>query len=162
MVPARAARYLLTFTPTAQGGSGVKVEELMTRDPATLRPESTCTEAAVLMKSKDCGSLPVVKDGKLVGIVTDRDIVVRVVAGKKDPTRMAVSEIMTAAPVTVASAMRAEDASKLMSDKQVRRLPVVDDGRLVGILTIGQLARRESVNAVGETLKEVSQPTAKR
>ena len=140
----------------------MKVEELMTRDPATLRPESTCTEAAALMKSKDCGSLPVVKDGKLVGIVTDRDIVLRVVAGTKDPTRIAVSEIMTAAPVTIAPATRAEDASKLMSEKQVRRLPVVDDGRLVGILTIGQLARRESVNAVGETLKEVSQPAAKR
>ena len=140
----------------------MNVEELMTRDPATLRPESMCTEAAALMKSNDCGSLPVVKDGKLVGIVTDRDIVLRVVAGKKDPTRTAVSEIMTTAPVTVAPAMRAEDASKLMSEKQVRRLPVVDGGRLVGILTIGQLARRESVDAVGETLKEVSQPTAKR
>jgi CBS domain-containing protein len=104
----------------------------------------------------------VVKDGKLVGIVTDRDIVLRVVAGKKDPAHVAVSEIMTASPVTVAPAMRAEDASKLMSEKQVRRLPVVDSGRLVGILTIGQLARRESVNAVGETLKEVSQPAAKR
>jgi CBS domain-containing protein len=140
----------------------VKVEELMTRDPATLRPESTCAEAAALMKSKDCGSLPVVKDGKLVGIVTDRDIVVRVVAGKRDPTETAVSVIMTGAPVTVAPAMRAEDASKLMSEKQVRRLPVLDNGRLVGILTIGQLARRESVNAVGETLKQVSQPAPKR
>lgn len=140
----------------------MKVEELMTRDPATVRPESTCTEAAVLMKNKDCGSLPVVQDGRLVGIVTDRDIVLRAVAGKKDPARVPVSEIMTAAPATIASATRAEDASKLMSEKQVRRLPVVDGGRLVGILTIGQLARRESVNAVGETLKEVSQPAAKR
>jgi CBS domain-containing protein len=114
------------------------------------------------MKSKDCGSLPVVKDGKLVGIVADRDIVLRAVADRKDPSRMAVSEIMTAGPATVALATRAEDASKLMSDKQVRRLLVVDAGRLIGILTIGQLARRESVNAVGETLKEVSQPAAKR
>jgi len=140
----------------------VKVEELMTRDPATLRPESTCTEAAALMKSKDCGSLPVVKDGKLVGIVTDRDIVLRVVAGKKDPTRIAVSEIMTPGPTTVSPDMKAEDASKLMSEKQVRRLPVVENGRLVGILAIGQVARHESANAAGETLKEVSQPAAKR
>ena len=140
----------------------MKVEELMTRDPATLRPESTCSEAASLMKSKGCGSLPVVKDGKLVGILTDRDIVVRGVAGGKDPTHLAVSEIMTAGPITVAPGMKAEDASKLMSKGQVRRLPVVEGGRLVGILAIGQLARSESATAAGETLKEVSQPAAKR
>jgi CBS domain-containing protein len=140
----------------------VKVEELMTRDPATLRPDSTCSEAAVLMKREDCGSLPVVKDGRLVGIVTDRDIVVRGVAGGKDPTHLAVSEVMTSGPITIAPGMNAEEASKLMSEKQVRRLPVVDGGRLVGILAIGQLARHESANVAGETLKEVSQPAAKR
>ena len=134
----------------------------MTRDPATLGPESTCSEAAALMKRQDCGSLPVVKDGRLVGIVTDRDIVVRGVAGGKDPAHLAVSEIMTPGPTTVSPDMKAEDASKLMSEKQVRRLPVVENGRLVGILAIGQVARHESANAAGETLKEVSQPAAKR
>ena len=140
----------------------MKVEELMTRDPATLGPESTCREAAALMKSEDCGSLPVVQDGKLVGIVTDRDIVLRVVAAGKDPTHLAVSGVMTAGPITVAPDTSSEDASKLMSQKQVRRLPVVKDGRLVGVLAIGQLARHESANAAGTTLKDVSQPTAKR
>lgn len=140
----------------------MKVEELMTRDPVTLRPESTCSEAAAIMKSEDCGSLPVVKDGKLAGIVTDRDIVIRGVAGGKDPTHLAVSEIMTTGPITIAPDMKAEDASKLMSQKQVRRLPVVENGRLVGILTLGQLARHESATAAGETLKDVSRPTAKR
>ena len=140
----------------------MKVEELMTRDPVTLGPESTCSEAARLMKREDCGSLPVVKDGRLVGIVTDRDIVVRGVAGGKDLAQLAVSEIMTPGPTTVAPDMKAEDASKLMSEKQVRRLPVVENGRLVGILAIGQVARHESANAAGETLKEVSQPAAKR
>lgn len=136
----------------------MKVEELMTRDPAMLRPESTCSEAAALMKHKDCGSLPVVKDGKLVGIVTDRDIVVRGVAGGKDPTRLAVSEVMTGGPVSIGPDTTTEDASKLMSEKQVRRLPVVQNGRLVGILAIGQLARHESASAAGTTLKDVSQP----
>jgi len=140
----------------------VKVQELMTRDPVTLGPESTCSEAARLMKREDCGSLPVVKDGRLVGIVTDRDIVVRGVAGGKDLAQLAVSEIMTPGPTTIAPDMKAEDASKLMSEKQVRRLPVVENGRLVGILAIGQVARHESANAAGETLKEVSQPAAKR
>ena len=137
----------------------MKVKELMTRDPATLRPDSTCTDAAALMKREDCGSLPVVKDGTLVGIVTDRDIVLRGVAGGRDLAHLAVSLIMTADPVTVRPDTSAEDASKLMSEKQVRRLPVVEDGRLVGILAIGQLARHESANAAGETLQEVSQPT---
>lgn len=140
----------------------MKVEELMTRDPAILQPESTVAEAAGLMKREDCGSLPVVKDGKLVGIVTDRDIVLRAVAAKKDPAQLSVSEIMSKDPVTVMPDTSAADATKLMSDKQVRRLPVVEDGRLVGILAIGQLARHESANVAGETLKEVSQPTAKR
>lgn len=136
----------------------MKVHELMTRDPAILQPESTVAEAAVVMKREDCGSLPVVKAGKLVGIVTDRDIVLRAVAAKKDPAQLSVSEIMSNDPVIVTSETTADDATKLMSEKQVRRLPVVDDGRLVGILAIGQLARHESAKAVGETLKQVSQP----
>ena len=139
----------------------MKVEELMTRDPATLHPESTCTEAATLMKTRDCGSLPVVQDGKLIGIVTDRDIVIRAVAGGTDPTHLAVSEVMTKAPVSVAPDLKAEDAAKVMSERQVRRLPVVDNGRLVGMLVIGQLARHESADAAGETLKDVSRPAAK-
>ena len=140
----------------------MKVSELMTRDPKTLQPQSTCSDAAALMKREDCGSLPIVKDGKLVGIVTDRDIVIRGVAGGKDMTKLAVSEIMTAGPATVTPDTTAEDASKIMQTKQVRRLPVVENGRLVGILAIGQLARHESLNAAGETLKDVSQPSAKR
>jgi CBS domain-containing protein len=162
--PARAALawFLLAWGFDTRGGSSVKVEELMTRDPATLRPDSTCSEAAAVMKREDCGSLPVVKDGKLVGIVTDRDIVIRALGAGKDPTKLAVTEIMTAGPVTVTPDMMAEDASKLMSKKQVRRLPVVEGGRLVGILVIGQLARRESADAAGETLKEVSRRAAAR
>ncbi|MDP9245018.1 MAG: CBS domain-containing protein [Chloroflexota bacterium] len=140
----------------------MKVEELMTRDPKTLRPDSTCTEAATLMKREDCGSLPVVQDGKLVGIVTDRDIVLRAVAEKKDPATLKMSEIMTKGPATVGPDATAAEASKLMSDKQVRRLPVVDGGKLVGMLVIGQLARHESNSAAGDTLKDVSQPSAKR
>ena len=139
----------------------MKVEQLMTKAPATLRPQSTCTEAAALMKREDCGSLPVVSGDKLAGIVTDRDIVIRVVAAGKDPTHVAVSEVMTADPITVTPGTTAEDASKLMSDKQVRRLPVTDSGRLVGMLVIGQLARHESSSAAGETLKEVSRPAAR-
>ena len=134
----------------------MKVNELMTRDPATVQPGSTATEAAALMKSKDCGSLPIVEGGKVVGIVTDRDIVLRVVAAKKDPATVKISEIMTKGPATIGPEATAADASKLMSDKQVRRLPVVENGKLVGMLVIGQLARHESNSAAGDTLKDVS------
>lgn len=134
----------------------MKVNELMTRDPATVQPGSTATEAAALMKSKDCGSLPIAEGGKLVGIVTDRDIVLRVVAAKKDPAMVKVSEIMTKDPATIGPEATAADASKLMSEKQVRRLPVVENGKLVGMLVIGQLARHESNSAAGDTLKDVS------
>ncbi|MCA1683250.1 MAG: CBS domain-containing protein [Actinobacteria bacterium] len=135
----------------------MKVNELMTRDPATLHPGSTATEAAALMKSKDCGSLPIVEGGRLVGIVTDRDIVLRVVAARKDPATVKISEIMTKDPATVGPEATAAEASKLMSDKQVRRLPVVENTKLVGMLVIGQLARHESNSAAGDTLKDVSQ-----
>ncbi len=134
----------------------MKVNELMTHDPATVQPGSTATEAAALMKSKDCGSLPIVEGGRLVGIVTDRDIVLRVVAAKKDPATLKISEIMTKDPATIGPEATAADASKLMSDKQVRRLPVVENGKLVGMLVIGQLARHESTSAAGDTLKDVS------
>ena len=140
----------------------MKVNELMTRDPAALRSESTATEAATVMKREDCGSVPVVDGGKLVGIITDRDIVLRVVAAKKDPATVKMSEIMTKDPACIGPDTTAAEASKLMSDKQVRRLPVVENGKLVGMLVIGQLARHESNSAAGDTLKDVSQPSPKR
>lgn len=135
-----------------------RIEDVMTREPETLAPNATCGEAATLMRQEDCGSLPVVEDGRLLGIVTDRDIVVRALAEGKDPKTCSVGEVMTADPVTVSPDLSLDDAAKLMADHQVRRLPVVKDGKLVGILAMGQLARRESAKAAGETLKEVSQP----
>lgn len=135
----------------------------MTQDPATLEPTATLGEAATLMKQEDCGSIPIVDGGRLVGIVTDRDIVVRAIAGGKDPKTAKVSEIMSADPVCIAPDTDVEEASKVMADRQIRRLPVVDDGKLIGILVIGQIARREpDEQQTGETLKEISQPKSGR
>jgi CBS domain-containing protein len=133
------------------------VERIMTREPASLEPSSTCGEAATLMKQQDCGSLPIVLDGRLVGIITDRDIVVRAVAAGKDPKTLRVSEIMTADPITIAPDASIDEATQLMAERQVRRLPVVADGRLVGIVVLAQLARSEDERLAGETLKEVSE-----
>lgn len=134
----------------------MKVREIMTREPSTLAPASTIGEAATIMRQDDCGSVPIVDGGRLVGIITDRDIVVRVLAGGKDPKTTRVSDAMTADPVTVGPDSSVDDAQKVMAEHQVRRLPVVEDGRLVGLVVIGQVARRDDAKDVGETLKEVS------
>ena len=140
----------------------MKVRELMTTEPTTVEPKATLGEAATLMKQNDCGSIPVVEGGRLVGIVTDRDIVVRGVATGKDPKTQRVSEVMSADPVTIGPENDVGDAEKKMSDRQIRRLPVVEGGKLVGIIVTAQIARAGNERKVGETLKEISEPTSGR
>ena len=140
----------------------MKVKELMTQDPATLGPNATIGEAATLMKQEDCGSIPIVDDGRLVGIVTDRDIVVRAIAAGREPKRTRISEIMSADPITVRPDDSVDDAEQAMRERQVRRLPVVEDGRLVGIIVTAQLARNESERETGETIKDISEPASGR
>ncbi len=140
----------------------MKVRELMTTEPVTVEPKATLGEVATLMKQEDCGSLPVVEGGRLVGIVTDRDIVVRGVATGKDPKTQRVSEVMSADPVTIGPENDVGDAEKKMSDRQIRRLPVVEGGKLVGIIVTAQIARAGNERKVGETLKEISEPTSGR
>ena len=140
----------------------MKVRDLMTKQPTTVKPDATLGEVAILMKQEDCGSIPVVEGGRLVGIVTDRDIVVRGVATGKDAKTQRVSEIMSADPVAIDPDDDISAAEKIMGDRQIRRLPVVDDGKLVGILVTAQLARAGSERRTGETLKEISEPTSGR
>ena len=136
----------------------MKVKDLMTPQPTVIRPEDMVSQAATLMKQEDCGAIPVVaKDGKLVGIVTDRDIVIRAVAAGRDPRATPVSAVMCADPVTLSPDASADDAEKLMADRQVRRLPVVAGGHLVGLLVTAQLARRGDAREVGETIKGISE-----
>ena len=140
----------------------MKVSDLMTSDPATVGPDDPVGKAATLMREEDCGAIPVVRDGKLVGIVTDRDIAIRAVAEGRDAKTLKVSEIMSADPITVSPDTDGDEASRVMAEHQVRRLPVVQDGHLLGILVTAQLARRESSKAVGETIKEISEPASGR
>jgi CBS domain-containing protein len=114
------------------------------------------------MREEDCGAIPVVRDGVLVGIVTDRDITVRAVAEGRDAKTTPVSEVMSADPVTISAGADVAEAEKLMRERQVRRLPVVDNNRLVGIIVMAQLARRDKPKAVGETLQEISEPASGR
>lgn len=140
----------------------MKVRELMTTEPITVEPKATLGEVATLMKQQDCGSIPIVEGRRLVGIVTDRDIVVRGVAAGKDPKTQHVSEVMSADPVTVGPDDDVTDAEKKMADRQIRRLPVVEGGKLVGIIVTAQIARAGNERKVGETLKEISAATSGR
>ncbi len=138
----------------------MKVRELMTGDPATVDSNATLGEVATLMKQQDCGSIPVVDGGRLVGIVTDRDIVVRAVAAGKDPKTLRVTEVMSAGPITIGPDEDVKRAEKVMADRQIRRLPVVENGSLVGILVTAQIARSENESTTGKTLKEISAPAS--
>lgn len=122
----------------------MQVRELMSRDVVTVSPEETVAVAARLLSRYNIGAVPVCeRDGRLRGVVTDRDIVLRCVAAEKPPEQTAVREIMTRRVLSVSPKDEAEDAAALMAREQVRRLPVAQDGRIVGVLSLGDL----SVNA---------------
>ena len=140
----------------------MKVSELMTREPASVGPDSTLGEAATLMKQEDCGSLPVVEERRLVGIITDRDIVVRAIAAGKDAKTTRVADVMSADPITVRPDDDVDHAEHEMRERQVRRLPVVDDGRLVGMLVTAHIARADRAKDVGQTIEEISKPSGGR
>src|SRR5918994_4327892 len=124
----------------------VRVQQIMTPDPASCTPETTVGEAATLMRDNDCGSIPIVENtttGRLVGTVTDRDLAIRVLAAGKGPD-VPVREAMTADPVTCVPEDEVEDLREVMIGQQVRRVPVVDtDGELVGLVAQADVARED-------------------
>jgi CBS domain-containing protein len=135
------------------------VREIMTADPEQVDIDTNLREALTAMRDLDVGSLPVVAQGKLVGIITDRDITVRVIAEDRNPDGVQVGEALTTNPVTARPQMDVAEASRLMAQHQIRRLPVVDGGRLVGILALGDVAVDASPRTAGAALKEISTPS---
>ena len=136
------------------------VREVMTPGVRTVSPAQTLAEAAEVMKSEDVGSVPVVEEGRLAGIVTDRDIVTRAVAARRDPQTVKVDEVASRDLVTVEPEQDLDEALALMARHQVRRLPVVEEGRLVGMLAQADVALEAKEKKVGETVEEISQPTS--
>jgi CBS domain-containing protein len=116
------------------------VSDLMTTDPVTLPSTASVNEAARLMREHNIGNILIVDDELLAGIVTDRDIVIRSVAQGLDAESTTVGEIGTRGPVTVHADQHAFDAVKKMRSAAVTRLPVVDKGRVLGVISIGDLA----------------------
>jgi CBS domain-containing protein len=135
---------------------GKRIREVMTPSPETVEPGQPVAEAAKLMKQADVGMIPVVKEGQLSGTVTDRDIVLRVIAEGKSTASTTVGEIASGEVVTVDPEQELEEALELMAKHQVRRLPVVENGRLIGVLAQADVAREGDEREVGETVGLIS------
>ncbi|MDF2485970.1 MAG: yhcV [Herbinix sp.] len=139
----------------------MKVRDIMTKDIASLRSDDTIEHAAQLMKQYNCGSLPVCTQDKLIGIITDRDIAVRSVAAGEDVTSKRVGDVMTSEVLFANPETDVNDAAKIMSDRQIRRLPVVENNSLIGIVALGDISLEPVCQESAEdALKNISKPGA--
>jgi CBS domain-containing protein len=136
----------------------MQVRELMTTRIVSVEPLSTVKDAALLMNKHNIGAVPVVENGSVRGMLTDRDIVLRCVAEGKDATNIKVNEICSSGAVSVKSTQSVKDAMHVMSTEQVRRLPVVDDGKIIGMLSFADIAREKSGMELAESISEISMP----
>ncbi|MCS7459433.1 CBS domain-containing protein [Paenibacillus doosanensis] len=134
------------------------LKEIMTKDCATVTLKDNVYEVAVKMKQEDTGFIPVVEGKKLIGVITDRDLVIRGYAAKKEGST-AVKDVMSSNQITCASPeTTVDEAAKLMAKQQIRRLPVCENGELVGIVSIGDLAVRDKFeDEAGEALSQISE-----
>ncbi|MFL5766490.1 MAG: CBS domain-containing protein [Actinomycetota bacterium] len=139
----------------------ILVRHAMSGDPQTLSPDLTAADAAGLMTKLDVGVVPVVEDGNLLGLVTDRDLVTRVIAQRTPAEEVRLRDVLTSSPVTVTPDMKLSEARDIMAEHQIRRLPVVKADELVGILSLGDVALADrSERAVGDTLRATSESEA--
>ena len=137
----------------------MKVKDIMTKEVAHINPDSTVVEAAQLMQKHNIGSVPVCDQSGVIGIITDRDIIVRNIAHGNDPQNTPVRDVMTGQVVTAAPDMDVEDITKMMADKKVRRIPVVDDNMIVGMVALGDIAADNKFDfEASEALSEISRP----
>jgi len=136
----------------------MKISEVMTTDVETVTSDQTAREAAAFMLRADAGSIPVCDGGRVVGMITDRDIAVRGVAEGRGPDTP-VSELMSDGVICAHEDDDVQDVARRMSDEQVRRIPVVDtDERLIGIVSLGDLTRETGGEAAHQALEGVSAP----
>jgi len=139
----------------------MRVRDVMTRGAEVVSPDATIQEAAQKMKDFDIGPLPVCADGRLVGMITDRDITVRSTAEGEDPWTGHVRDAMTRDLVYCREDQDVAEAAQLMQQRQVRRLVVLDrDHRLVGVVSLGDVAGRADEEAAGVTLEATSRHAA--
>ena len=141
----------------------MEVREVMTANPACCTPDTPLPEVARIMVDKDCGEIPVVenKESRIpIGVVTDRDIVCRTVAKDKNPLQLTAADCMSTSIVTVTPDTPVEECCRIMEEKQIRRVPVVDaNGACCGIVALADLAREAKSGVAGDVVKEVSEPS---
>jgi CBS domain-containing protein len=138
------------------------IRDAMTADPRSIGASASVVEAAQLMREKHIGSLPITDDEQLVGMITDRDITTRVVAEAADPKTTSVGDVSSRDLISVEPDNDLDEALQLMASHQVRRLPVVENGRLVGIVAQADIALtlRENEQKTGELVEAISEPSA--
>jgi CBS domain-containing protein len=135
-----------------------QIKDLMTVKPRTVKTGDSVVEAAKLMRGEDAGVAPIVDGDRLVGVVTDRDIAIRVVAEGRDPQSTKVEDIASQNLVTIDPQQGLDEALRLMAQHQLRRLPVVEeDGKLVGIVAQADVARHADARQTGEVVEEISE-----
>lgn len=132
------------------------VRDVMTTEAEHLGPDATARDAIMVMRDRNVGSVPVVVNGRVQGMVTDRDITLRVVAEDRIARDVYLSEIATGNPLTVTPDTDMESAARLMAQHQVRRLPVVDGQQLVGIVSLGDVSVDGDARAAGAALRQIS------
>ena len=136
------------------------VRTVMTRNPVVATGSTYLKEVARMMLDNDVGEIPIVDDGKPVGVVTDRDIVIRLVAYGQDPTQVRAEDCMTSPAITLGQDAELKSCAELMARERVRRIPIVDaQGRVCGIVALADLERRTDTRSMkAEVSRHVSQP----
>ena len=138
----------------------MKIKDVMTKDVSSLHVDDTVIKAAEIMKEQNVGSVPVCDSNRVVGMITDRDIALRTVASGKNPDEQSVRDVMSTNPVVGQPEMDVLDAAKIMGERQIRRLPVIEKNGLVGIVSLGDLAIEPSLeNEASEALTDISEPS---
>ena len=139
----------------------MKIREMMTKGTRYVSPDTPVIEAAGLMRVHDIGVVPVLENERVVGMLTDRDIVLQVVADGNDPRTTQVKDVMSTGSISAFDDQDVEEAVELMQKYQIRRLPVLSrDSKLVGIVSLGDIAVDVHAGLSGKALKEVSEPAA--
>ncbi|CAG0935942.1 Hypoxic response protein 1 [Thermoflexales bacterium] len=139
----------------------LKAYEVMTRPVATCGPEASVAEAAAIMRDRDIGSVLIVEEGKLRGIVTDRDLALQALTGTEDPRQISLRKFVNGKVITGEATWSLEQVAKIMAEHQIRRVPIVQAGQLVGMVSLGDVSRHEDrKDVITESLQAVSTPSS--